>query len=193
MKNQTIDEAMQKAAQSFNMIIGCEAIVNKLDFTFPSKEGLVQYSSKIDVDIHVLKTEVAGNLSGTSYLILSPEDVNKIHKKSLPAEMLDKDNAKAMALKGGVLLEIDNIISAGAVTVFANHMDQMLYGDVPKLKVLSKEDINKYLASEIENLGHKNCLNAVLHVNDLDLTVDFFWVFEDAFFEQLLQPKTEVA
>lgn len=193
MKTQIINEAMEKAAQSINMIVGCEAKVVKIDFSFPNIDGSIQYTNKTDQATHVLKTTIAGNLSGASYLILSPEDVNKIHLKCLPEEVVKTDNVKNKALKGALLLEIDNIVSASTVTIFANHMDQMIYGDVPKLMVLNSNQVNSFLTSEIENSGCPNCLNVMLQVDDLDIALDFFWVFEDSFFEQLLENKVEVA
>jgi len=193
MKTQIINEAMEKAAQSINMIVGCEAKVMKIDFSFPNIDGAIQYSNKTEHFTHIIKTAVAGNLSGASYLILSPEDVNKIHLKCLPEEVVKTDNVKNKALKGALLLEMDNIISASTVTVFANHMDQMIYGDVPKLKVLKSDEVNSFLTSEIESTGCQNCLNVTLQIDDLDITLDFFWAFEGSFFKQLLESKIEVA
>jgi len=193
IKTQVISDAMEKAALAVNMIVGCEAKVLKMDFTFPNIDGEIQYSTKTDPATHVIQTAVAGNLSGSSYLILSPEDVDKIHAKCLPENVVKSESAKDKMLKGALLLEMDNIVSASAVTVFANHMDEMLYGDVPKLKVLSRTGVNEFLASEIEEMNYSNYVNVALHIDQLDITLDFFWAFENSFFKQLLQPKVEAA
>ena len=81
MKTQILNEAMEKAAQSIHMLVGSETKVTKIDFSFPDIDGFIQYSNKTAHFTHVMKTSVAGNLSGASYLILSPEDVEKILSK----------------------------------------------------------------------------------------------------------------
>lgn len=193
LKNQIIFEAFDNAALSIKMILGCEAKVSKIDFTFQQENGIVNYSDIENDAVHVLKTNIAGNFSGSSYLLLGPSDVDKIFKKCLPQKVLEKDSGKNSELKGGLLLEMDNMVSAGAVTVFSNQLDTMLYGDVPQLRVLSTIDANSYIASEISNNGISNCIKAVLQIDELDIELDFIWLFEDKFFEILTASEQKVA
>ncbi|MDH5365750.1 MAG: hypothetical protein OEW67_02115 [Cyclobacteriaceae bacterium] len=185
-ENQILINAIDNAAASMNMMLGSEVKVSNINFSFKEENDIVQYSKKIEKGAHVLKTDMMGNLVSTSYLVMSPTDVNKIFEKCLPGEALKTNNSGNLAIQGGFLLELDNIVAAGAITVFANQLDETIYGDVPKLLIMNKLNINEYIDAEIIEKGFNNCINAVVHVENIDIELDFIWLFDDNFFKLLV-------
>lgn len=186
-KNQMLINAIDNAAVSMNMMLGSEVKVSNINFSFKEENKIVQYSNKLDKGVHILKTDMMGSLVSTSYLVLSPTDVKKILEKCLPNEALKTNNPENIALQEGFLLELDNIVTAGTITVFANQLDEMIYGDVPQLLVLDKINTNTYIDAEINAKGFKNCINAEVKVEDLDIELDFIWLFNDSFFKLLTE------
>lgn len=181
-KNQIISDAFDKAALSMQMMMGSEVDVIAVDCSFEKVNEVVQYSSKREEGAHVLRTDVNGSFSSMCYLVLSQTDVKKILENCLPEEVMVKDNAKNRGLQGGFLLELDNIVSAGAITIFSDLLDIIIYGDVPVLSVMNKNNINNYIKNEISNKGFNNCIRGTYQVKKLNIELEFIWMFDDVFF-----------
>ena len=192
VKNQIFYEALDNAALSMQMIIGSKINISRVDFSFHKEDGKSIYTEKKGLNVHVLRTDVIGNYSGTCFLLLDTSDVDAIHNKCLPKKIIEKDDIRSRGLKGGILREIDNMVSAAMVTVFANHLDSMIYGDVPQLTVLRSNNANSHIDAEVKENNFKNGFRALLQVEGLDITLDFIWFFEERFFNKLLKKKSEV-
>lgn len=189
VKNQLFYEALDNAALSMKMIIGSDINISRVDFSFQKEGEKTMCTEKKGANVHVLQTDVVGNYSATCFLLLDTVDVKTIHDKCLPKSILEKDDVKSRALKGGILLEIDNMISAAMVTIFANNLNTTIYGDVPKLTVLREIDANDHINKIVLKKDFKNGFRALLQVTELDITLDFVWFFEEPFFDNLIVNK----
>ncbi|MEO9484747.1 MAG: hypothetical protein ABJG47_14910 [Ekhidna sp.] len=136
-------------------------------------------------DVHLIKTELLGELKGTSHLIFSEKEVAKLYEACLP-EKIAKDNSKeSVIMKLGFLTEIDNMVSAAVITEFSNCLDVEIYGNVPSLKVLKATELNEFIvkeSSEFESIIH---FKAVFHGKELDICPDFIWVFHNKFVDKI--------
>ncbi len=75
----------------------------------------------------LLTTEVFGELTGKSYLLI-PETDYAILTKTIP----ESDNPQ-VSLKDEFAKELDNILSAAVITELSNQLKLKVYGDVPVL------------------------------------------------------------
>lgn len=181
---QIIIEALENGTRAMGMMVG-PAKLTAVDFYISKKDKEIQYLDTADLMVHLLRTEVVGEFKGASFLALKTIDVYKIHERCLPKSVFESDNPKNRALKGAVLLELDNIVSAAVVTVLANSIDASLYGDVPKLKVTSGHKVNEYLTSEFTKFNDAINVKATIQVDEADMTLSFIWIMEGAFYEAI--------
>ncbi|WP_462249530.1 hypothetical protein [Ekhidna sp.] len=136
-------------------------------------------------DVHLIKTELLGELKGTSHLIFSESEVAKLYEACLPEKIAKDDSKESVIMKLGFLTEIDNMVSAAVITEFSNFLDVEIYGNVPSLKVLKATELNEFIvedASEFESIIH---FKAVFHGKELDICPDFIWVFHNKFVDKI--------
>ncbi|MEP4002539.1 MAG: hypothetical protein ABJM12_19170 [Ekhidna sp.] len=136
-------------------------------------------------DVHLIKTELMGELKGTSHLIFSEKEVSKLYEACLPEKIAKDDSNESTIMKLGFLTEIDNMVSAAVITEFSNFLDAEIYGNVPSLKVLKATELNEFItkeSSEFESIIH---FKAVFHGKELDICPDFIWVFHNKFVDKI--------
>lgn len=74
----------------------------------------------------LLTTEIFGDLTGKSYLLLSAHD-KELLTHSIPG------TSSSVNLKEEFLKELDNIISAAVITKISNELNKKMFGDIPVL------------------------------------------------------------
>ncbi|MEM6735365.1 MAG: hypothetical protein AAF620_04775 [Bacteroidota bacterium] len=158
-----------------------------------SIEQIEYGTSDMDIDrfggdeseVHVIKTELMGELKGTSHLIFSEKEVKKLYEASLPKNIVEDESKESTIMKLGFLTEIDNMVSAAVITEVSNFLGLEIFGKVPTLKVIKAREINNYLAdasSEFEQIIH---FKAMFHGKELDICPDFIWVFHNKFVNKI--------
>lgn len=75
----------------------------------------------------MLTTEVFGDLSGKSYLLLSVDELEWLTTK-IPNHANQHENMTEEFIK-----EVNNILSASVITWLANHLECKVYGNVPEI------------------------------------------------------------
>ena len=95
-------------------------------------------------NLYVLTTQIIGELSGKSYLVFSDSECDQIMKLSNVTMFSNHEE-----MKNGMLLEIDNILSASVVSEISDALNVEIYGDVPQIKVLSSAGFKDFILQEI--------------------------------------------
>lgn len=180
-----INRGLDRAAVSLKMILNSQIEVTNVDFDIAVLDNEPQYSSKKDDRIHILRTELAGELRGICHLIFTSEEVGKIHRKCLPESVINSDNEDAQVMRLELLKEIDNIMAASVITEFANSLDVGIYGNVPSLHVMEAGEVNKYIHAESETLSPLIQFSSVFHTDDIDIKSDFIWLLEEEFIQKI--------
>lgn len=178
-----ISDGLSMAKASMEQILQSPISIKKVDYGTSdlSTQSLAGSSS----ELHVIKTELLGELQGTSHLIFSENEVDKLYQACLPPQIANNDSADSMVMKRGFLTEIDNMVSAAVITELANHLDIELYGNVPTMEVMPATHLKKYIqkeTSEYEQIVH---FKAVFLGKELDISPDFIWVFHNKFVQQI--------
>lgn len=129
----------------------------------------------------VLTTNVKGELEGACYLIFTAEEVEKLLNKSLPSSVLE-DEAKKNVMGDAILLELDNIISASVITQFSNFFKYKMYGDVPGLDKVQKDDVNDLLLKDAGDYKSFIYFHSEFSTGEMDINPEFIWFLDAPFF-----------
>ncbi len=180
-----INRGLDRAAVSLKMILNSSIEVTNVDFDITVLDDETQYSNKKDDRIHILRTELAGELRGICHLIFTSEEVDKIHKKCLPERYVNSDSEDAQVMRLELLKEIDNIMAASVITEFANSLDVGIYGNVPSLHIMEANEVNKYIHAESVTLSPLIQFSSVFHTGEIDIKSDFIWLLEEEFIKKI--------
>ncbi|SNS75085.1 hypothetical protein SAMN05421640_1098 [Ekhidna lutea] len=178
-----IFDGLSMAKASMEQILQSPVSIEQIDYVNAELE--TSRFGGANQDVHLIKTELMGELKGTSHLIFSEKEVSKLYEACLPEKIVKDDSKESMIMKLGFLTEIDNMVSAAVITEFSNFLGVEIYGNVPSLKVLKATELNDFIdkeSSEFESMIH---FKAVLHGKELDICPDFIWVFHNKFVDKI--------
>ncbi|WP_020527757.1 chemotaxis protein CheC [Flexithrix dorotheae] len=174
-----IEKGCYKAAQAFGKMLDKNIVCNAPNVKVSTLPGLKAKGN----EIHLLTTEVIGQIQAKSYLIFSEKEAEEIVRYCSKNGMGSVDFEMSIE----ILKEIDNILSATVITEISNHFQLKLYGDVPFHFKGTSKYIEKVISQEINEKQDK--YNQVLFVahtnfnieNNLHFKPYFFWIFSDEF------------
>lgn len=178
-----IFDGLSMAKSSMEQILQSPISIEKIDYVNADLD-LDRFGGP-NQDVHLIKTELMGELKGTSHLIFSEKEVSKLYEACLPEKVAKDESKESTIMKLGFLTEIDNMVSAAVITEFSNFLDVEIYGNVPSLKVLKVTELNDFIvkeSTEFESIIH---FKAVFHGKELDICPDFIWVFHNKFVDKI--------
>jgi chemotaxis protein CheY-P-specific phosphatase CheC len=179
-----IFDGLSMAKVSMEQILQSPIIIEKIDFEH-SESGAPRFTDQTTGSVHLIKTELIGELKGLSHLIFSESEVSKLYKACLPPNIINDDSPEANIMKMGFLTEIDNMVAAAVITEFSNFLGVEIYGHVPNLIVLKATEVNNFLKKEAEQYDSFVRFKATFHGSELDISPDFLWMFQNKFVEKI--------
>lgn len=182
-----IFDGLSMAKATMEKILQSPITITKIDYGNVQREvtSVADFYTKTGDPVHLIKTELKGDLLGTSHLIFSESEVTRIYEACLPEKILLDDSPESKMMKLGFLTEIDNMVAAAVITEFANFLNLDIFGHVPSLQVMKASEVNAYI--EKESVGYDAIFHfkAIFHGTELDISPDFVWVFQSEFVEKL--------
>jgi chemotaxis protein CheY-P-specific phosphatase CheC len=178
-----IFDGLSMAKSSMEQILQSPITIQKIDYN--EKTGIHRFYDGGQGDVHLIKTELMGELKGVSHLIFSADEVAKLYKACLPDHVTFDDSNESALMKLGFLTEIDNMVAGAVITEFSNFLGVEIYGMVPSLTVLHANEVNAYLDAESTDMDSVIHFKAVFHGKELDISPDFVWVFHDKFVDKI--------
>lgn len=178
-------DGMSMAKRSMEQILQSPIIMEKIDYSGDDHVPLPKYQTLGDQSVHVIRTNLIGELKGTSHLIFSEDEVAKVFKACLPESIIQSDSPESKMMKMGFLTEMDNMMAAAVITEFSNFLGLEIYGHVPTLEVVKARTINEFLkkeAGEFDSIIH---FKAMFHGKELDIAPDFVWIFQEEFVDKI--------
>lgn len=175
-----INKGLKKAAETFSFFMKEPMVHKDTDFIqdfdlnevkgfFPDRETLF-----------VLTTELRGEFTGICFLVLRGEEADALAQISFN-ESLRKDQEKYEKMKEALLLEVDNIISATVVTQFANILDYHVFGDVPKLAKIDKEELLLMINGKLTTDRILLFCTSGFKSHTSSFRPEFFWILDSEF------------
>jgi chemotaxis protein CheY-P-specific phosphatase CheC len=180
-----IEGGLSMASDAMQNVLQSPITIKRIDYDVEESGNSLQFCTKIDSKVHLLRTELKGDLKGVCYLVLSESEVEKILKACLPPSILEDPSAQNMMMRDGFLTELDNMVAAAVITQFADHLDVMLFGNVPSLIVKKPEEVNHYIKEESKDYHTILHFKAIFDGAELDISPDFIWMVQEDFADKI--------
>lgn len=179
-----ITAGLKKAAESLSFFMKEQTSFNEFDYYKDWDDSEWKMSPKTDPNIHLLTTEIVGDLRGMCCLIFSEEEADEFRRTSLPEDI--RNNASLMSeMSDAIMLEADNIISASVITQFSNILKHKMHGDVPKLRKLNYDALNEFVGAELKKGLYS--INFKTHFKTAagNFSPEFLWLLDKKFVESI--------
>jgi chemotaxis protein CheY-P-specific phosphatase CheC len=173
-----IQDGLKDASAAMGAILQTPIDIKKINYDVENAHDIPKFSAKTDDPLHLLRTELMGDLQGVCYLILSQDEADRIISSCLAPEMV-KD------MKDGFLTELDNMVAAAVITQFSDQSGLTLFGHVPSLILKNPEDANKHIESESKEFSSILHFKAIFHGSELDISPDFIWMVQEEFVDKI--------
>lgn len=170
-----------RAARSFSNLIHRKVTVTNCHSIVTDSLRSERAFAEAHGDLHVLVTQVIGDVSGKSFLIFTDKERAEVFN----AMNLRQDNE---ALCEAFLLEIDNIISASVISELADSLGLEVYGDVPELHRIAAAEYSTFMEKAIGSGGASGLLfcRATFQVGEHESTApQFVWNLSNRIFEAI--------
>ncbi len=181
-----INIGLSKAADSLSFFSQQKVIIRSSELILKNIDEAKDLSKKTGNNIHVLTTDIVGELSGVCYLIFNEKEVNKLLKISLPTSILEDEEQK-LVMSDAILKEADNIISASVITQFSNLLKFNIHGGIPELNIMSEEKVMPFLLSRATDSKYYLQISAQFHTEEVDFSPEFVWFLDAKFIEGIKQ------
>ena len=178
-------DGLSMAKKSMEQILQSPISIEKVDYSDSVKSVLPKYMQVDAHTVHVIKTQLIGELKGISFLVFSDQEVKKVYEACLPATIINSNSPESKMMKMGFLTEVDNMMAAAVITEFSNFLGLEMYGNVPSLHVMKGEEVNEFLEKESGSFTSVIHFKAIFQGKELDISPDFIWVFQEEFVNKI--------
>jgi len=177
-----INIGLGKAADSLSFFSQQKVIIRGSELILKNTNEAKNLSKKTGDNIHVLTTDIVGDLNGVCFLIFNEKEVNKLLKISLPASILEDEEQKII-MSDAILKEADNIISASVITQFSNLLKFDIHGGIPNMDIMSEKEVLPFLLSRATNSKYYLQISAQFHTEEVDFSPEFIWFLDSKFID----------
>jgi len=179
-----ISAGLVKAAESLSFFMNETITLNEVDQDDQFSVHSIEIEKKNQSNIHLMITKVIGELNGVCCLIFSEEEADQLRNTALPPEVLNSPEMMA-EMSDGIMLEVDNIISASVITQFSNMLKVKIYGGVPALRKVDSVELENYLQNEINNELYLISFKTKFKSSHVSFAPEFIWLFDNTFVESI--------
>lgn len=181
---QIISAGLKKAAESLSFFMKEGISLREIGYYDNWGDPTWEPDRKENPNIHLLVTEVIGELKGMCCLIFTEKEADQLRQTALPPEILA--NQQMMAeMSDAIMLEVDNIISASVITQFSNLLKHKIYGGVPSLQKINFEQLTQFISDE----SAKGMFVINFKTNFLsakgNFSPEFLWLFDNTFVQSI--------
>lgn len=177
-----INIGLGKAADSLSFFSQQKVIIRSSELILKNTNEAKNLTKKEGDNIHVLTTDIVGDLKGVCFLIFNEKEVNKLLKISLPASILEDEEQK-LVMSDAILKEADNIISASVITQFSNLLKFNIHGGIPELDIMAEDKVMAFLLSRATDSKYFLQISAQFHTEEVDFSPEFVWFLDTQFIE----------
>ena len=179
-----ISTGLVKSAESLSFFMNETITLKDFDAEKQLHQPPLELGKKNESNIHLLTTKVIGEMKGICCLIFSEEEANHLRSAALPPEILNSPEMMA-EMSDGIMLEVDNIISASVITQFSNLLKVKIHGGVPDLKKVSFEEMEDYISGEVNNELYLISFKTSFESSKAQFNPEFVWLFDNTFIDNI--------
>jgi chemotaxis protein CheY-P-specific phosphatase CheC len=118
---------LSKAADALSLMTKERVLIRCVDMIDPQ-----EVFNEKGSDLIMLVTDLKGDVEGSGYFIVNEEEAKYLTDKIFGLNM-DAKKFELSEVHKGLLLELDNIISAAVITQLSDLLGINVYGDVPRI------------------------------------------------------------
>ncbi len=115
-------------------------------------------------------------------MIFSEEEADHLRSAALPAEILNSPEMMA-EMSDGIMLEVDNIISASVITQFSNLLKIKIHGGVPSLEKVSYPEMESLVQEQMDKERFLINFRTSFESTKANFNPEFVWLFDNEFIE----------
>ena len=179
-----ISAGLVKAAESLTFFMNETITLKDFEEDKLIEQPPLELCKKEEASILLLTTKVIGDLKGVCCLIFSEEEADHLRQAALPPEILESPEMMA-EMSDGIMLEVDNIISASVITQFSNLLKVKIHGGVPDLKRVNYKEMESIIQEDINNELYLISFKTSFESAKVAFNPEFIWLFDNAFIESI--------
>ena len=179
-----ISAGLVKSAESLSFFMNETITLKDFDAEKNLDNPPLELSKKDENNIHLLTTKVIGEMKGICCLIFSEEEADHLRKAALPQEILDSPEMME-EMSDGIMLEVDNIISASVITQFSNLLKVKIHGGVPSLKKVTSREMEEFISGEVNQELYLISFKTSFESSKVQFNPEFVWLFDNTFIESI--------
>ena len=177
-----ISAGLVKSAESLSFFMNETITLKDFDAEKHLDNPPLELSKKDENNIHLLTTKVIGEMKGICCLIFSEEEADHLRKAALPQEILDSPEMME-EMSDGIMLEVDNIISASVITQFSNLLKVKIHGGVPSLKKVTSKEMEEFITGEVDQELYLISFKTSFESSKANFNPEFVWLFDNTFID----------
>ena len=177
-----ISTGLVKSAESLSFFMNETITLKDFDAEKQFYQPPLELIKKSESNIQLLTTKVIGEMKGICCLIFSEEEANHLRSAALPPEILNSPEMMA-EMSDGIMLEVDNIISASVITQFSNLLKVKIHGGVPNLKKVTFNEMEEYISGEVNNELYLISFKTSFESSKAQFNPEFLWLFDNTFID----------
>lgn len=179
-----ISAGLVKSAESLSFFMNETISLKDFDAEKNLDNPPLELGKKDESNIHLLTTKVIGEMKGICCLIFSEEEADHLRKAALPQEILDSPEMME-EMSDGIMLEVDNIISASVITQFSNLLKVKIHGGVPNLKKVTSKEMEEFISGEVNQELYLISFKTSFESAKVQFNPEFVWLFDNTFIESI--------
>ncbi len=176
-----INIGLCEAADSLSFFTKEKVLIKGFDYAL-EKITDYQITGKNSSEIHLLSSEIKGEMSGYCFLLFTTNEVNSLHQISLPEPVLN-DSERLLEMGKAILLEVKNIITASVVTHFSNLLGYKMHGYIPELETIPASALADKVFSKIQKYDYVLHFRATFLSSGHNIEPEFIWTLDEKFIE----------
>lgn len=182
-----LNVGFKKAAETLSFFMAEKINIEAFDFKVEEIDFYKNHFKFKPDSKYILTTQIIGEISGSCYLVFSKEDTTRLFELGLPKNLI-KESKEYEEMSKGLLLELDNIVSASVITQFANLLNCKMHGGVPSIWEMNY-DAPQEKDLFASNLKDSYILNFkskfVSSSTEEKFSPEFIWVLTPTFVEKV--------
>jgi len=186
-----INQGLSSAAETLSFFMKEPIVVDQIGVSNLGIADKTPLELRCTGKVHLLTTEVVGDLEGLCCLIFSDEEAEMLQKAALPPEVIN-DPVLFETMKDAILLEVDNIIAAAVITQFANLLKRKMHGDVPELNSIDSKEFESFIKNRLDEQSHVINFKANFLAKEKSFSPMFLWFMDNSFIDDIKRVSVKI-
>lgn len=176
-----INEALAKAAESMGKMLRIRMSPDLIDYGEGELHNIRAFDDLGRFKVNLMKVAFNGEISGAFYFIINTPEMELINKVCLPDSVSMSRSSENKMMKHDFMTEIENLIASQSITALSDFLGVQLLGEVPIVRIIKGELVNKYLENENKIIKTRFFVRSNLHGVAVNISPYFIWMIDENF------------